>query len=152
MADQIEVAAVQIQRVSHLFNLIDEPVDLPKVGIIWLVAVSGSQLVVVEVLDAGRREIAVTSLPVLVSRSWPAVQQQHLCVRVVADTLGPNLKVAFRGLDRDHLDATAENVVAAGVVEVPSFSLYQSPPPLVTSVEATLAPLHRSSPPADFAD
>src|SRR5439155_1150741 len=103
MAHQIEVAAVQVQPVSHLFNLIDEPVDLPKVGIIWLVAVSGAQLVVVEILDTGRREIAVTSLPVLVSRSWPAVQQQHLCFRVVADTLGPNSKVAFRCLERPDL-------------------------------------------------
>src|SRR6266550_7020103 len=128
MAHQIEVVAVQAKRIPYLLNLIDEPVDLPKVGIIGLVAIRRAQLVVIEVLDAGRWEIAVTGFPVLVSRGRPAVQQQHLGFRVVANTLGPNFEVAFRGLDPDHLDAAAENVVAAGVVEVPTFSFYQSRP------------------------
>src|SRR5438132_7337635 len=147
MAHQIEVVAVQTKRVAHLLNLIDEPVDLPKVWIIGLVAVGRAQLVVVEVLDAGRWEIAVTGFPVLVSRRRPAVQQQHLGFRVVTDTLGPNLEVAFGGLDPDHLDAAAENVVAAGVVEVPSFSFYQARP-IRWSVGPTLARLNCPSCPA----
>src|SRR6266566_6660393 len=134
MSHQIEVVAVQIKPLAYLLDLIDESIDLPQVRIIRLVAVRGAQLVVVEVLDARRREVAVASLPVLVSRGWPAVKQQHLGLWVVSDTLGPDLEVALGGLDRDHLDATAEIIVTAGVVEVTSFSLYQTEPPSLASV------------------
>src|SRR6267378_1981241 len=146
MSHQVEVVAVQVEPLAYLLDLIDESLDLPQVGIIRLVAVCGAQLVVVEVLNACRREVAVASLPVLVSRGWPAVQQQHLGLRVVSDTLGPDLEVAFGGPDRDHLDAAAENIVAAGVVEVPS-SLYQAEPPSLASVGPKIARLNdRTSP------
>src|SRR5450759_557467 len=142
MSHKVEVVAVQAERHAYLLDLIDESLDLPQVGVIRLVAVRGAQMVVVEVLNACRREIAVASLPVLVGRGWPAVQEQHLGLRVVADTLGPDLKVAFGSPDRDHLDAAAESVVAAGVVEVPRFSFYQAEPPSLASVGATIARLN----------
>src|SRR6267378_2041707 len=148
MSHQVEVVAVQVEPLAYLLDLIDESLDLPQVGIIRLVAVCGAQLVVVEVLNACRRKVAVASLPVLVSRGWPAVQQQHLGLRVVSDTLGPDLEVAFGGPDRDHLDAAAEIIVAAGVVEVPSFSLYQAEPPSLASVGPKIARLNCCTSPA----
>src|SRR5450756_2570063 len=134
MTYQVEVVTVQIERLAHLLDLIDEPFDVPEVRIVRLVAVRGAQLVVVVILDACRGEVAVAGLPVLVSRGRPAMEEQHPCLRVVADAFGPDLEVAFGRRDRDHPDAAGDHVVAAGVVEVTSFSLCQAASPLSATV------------------
>src|SRR4030081_3096312 len=113
MARQVEVALVQVEGLAYLLHLIDEPIDLPEVRVVRLVAVRRAQLVVVEVIDDGRREIAVASFPVLVSRGRPPVPEQALRAGVVADALGPDLEVAFGRTDRDHTNAAAEDVVAS---------------------------------------
>src|SRR5215211_635093 len=91
---------------------------LPQVRLVWLVTVEGAKLVVVIVLDPRRRQIAVEGLKVLVGRARSAVQQQQPHCGGVADALGPDPERALRRIDRDHPDATAEDVVAVGAVEI----------------------------------
>jgi hypothetical protein len=80
--------------VAHLLYFFYEPRHLPQVRLVRLVAVVGAELVVV-VLDAGiGGEVAVEGLEILVRRSRPSVQEQHLHRRGIADPLGPEtLKV-----------------------------------------------------------
>ena len=118
MPEEEEVAGVEPEREPHLFNLVDEAIDLPQRRSVRLVAVRGAELVVVVVLDLRIRQIAVAALEVLVRGTRAAVQQQQLASRAVADTLGPDTKRPLRRGDRDEAHATAENVVAFAVVEV----------------------------------
>ena len=53
MTEQEEVVGVEAERLAHLLDLVDEPVDLPQRRLVRLVAVRRSELVVVVVLDAG---------------------------------------------------------------------------------------------------
>src|SRR5581483_592162 len=70
------------------------------------------------VLDAGAWEIAVQGLQVLVSCTGTAVQSEHLDGGVVADALGPDVKRTLGCLDRDDLDAAAQNIITARRIEV----------------------------------
>ena len=116
--EQEEVLPVQPQRLADLLHLVDEARQLPQVRLVRLVAAEGAELVVVVVLDPRRRQIAVEGLEVLVGRARPAVQQQQPHRRGVADALGPDPEGALRRLDRDHPHAAAQDVVAAGGVEI----------------------------------
>ena len=83
--EQEEVVPVQPQRLADLLDLVHEARQLPQLRLVRLVAVEGAELVVVVVLDPRRRQIAVEGLEVLVRRARPAVQQQQLHRRRVAD-------------------------------------------------------------------
>src|SRR5262249_4298535 len=63
-----------------------------------------AELIVVEELDAGGGEVVLEALEVLVGRAGAAVQEQQLDPRVGAEPLGPHLEIAFRRVDRNHLD------------------------------------------------
>src|SRR5438874_1538094 len=52
------------------------------------------------------------------------VQEEHPQIRVVADALGPDSVAPARRLDGDHANATAESVVASGVVEVTAHEVH----------------------------
>src|SRR5262249_27517132 len=79
-----------------------------------------AELVVVVILNACVREIAVEGFEVLVRRRGPAMQQEHLDLRIVADAFGPDLEHALRRLNGDHTHAAAEYIVAAVVMQVRS--------------------------------
>ena len=103
---------------AYLLHLINEARQFPKLGLIGLVAVVGAELIIIVVLDASGREVAVERLEILVGSAWPAVQDQYLHRGMIADSLGPHAEGASGRVDRDQLDATAEDIVAARVVQV----------------------------------
>ncbi len=80
MAQEEEVVSAQPQREPHLLDLVDEPVEVPQIGVIGLVAVSRAELVVVVVLDACSREVAVGGLEVFVRGGRATVQEEHRTV------------------------------------------------------------------------
>ena len=119
MPEQEEVVAIQPERDPHLLHFLDVVVDAEeRRHVVGLVAVVRAQLVVVVVLDAVRRQETVEGLERLVGPARPAVQQQHLDPRVVADALGPHPEIAGRGVDRDHAHAALPGIGATAVVEV----------------------------------
>jgi hypothetical protein len=61
---QHEAVTLESQSPPDLLDFIYEPVDLPQRVIFGLIAECGLELVVVVVLDAGRRQIAVAGLEV----------------------------------------------------------------------------------------
>jgi hypothetical protein len=68
-----------------LFYLVHESIEIRQRHVVGAVAASRAELVVVVVLDACGGKVAVACLEVFVRRAGPAVQQQNLQVRVVAD-------------------------------------------------------------------
>ena len=123
-----EVSGSETERPPHLFDLVDEPVELPQRRVVGLIAETRPELVVVVVLHPGRRKEAVAGLQVLVGSARPAVEQEHLEIGVVADPLGPHLQRPGRGVDRDHPGAAAQPVVPARVVQV--VMGWSHPPPI----------------------
>ena len=118
MTQKKEVPGVESKGDTHLLDLVDEAVELPEVGVIRLVAVERAKLIVVVVLDTCRRKVGVGRLEVLVGRGRAAVQKQQLRGGVVAEALGPDMELPFRGGDRDPPRAAAEDVVPTGVIQV----------------------------------
>ncbi len=107
-----KLSAVQPQRLPHLLDFVDEAVEVPQVGVVGLVAVGRAELVVVVVLDARRRQVAVGRLEILVGRRRAAVEEEELRGRVVADALGPDPELTLGRGDGDQLHPAAEQVVA----------------------------------------
>ena len=118
MPEQKEAVPIQPQRLADLLHLLHEARQLPQVGLVRLVAIEGAELVVVVVLDPRRGQIAVEGLEALVGCARSTVQQQQPHRRRVADALRPDPKRALRRIDRDQPDTTAQDVVAAGIVEI----------------------------------
>ena len=75
--EQVEVVLVEPERLADLFDFFDEAWQFPEFGLVRLVAVVGAELIVVVVLDAGRREVAVEGLEVLVGAARAAMQEQQ---------------------------------------------------------------------------
>ena len=68
------------------------PRQVPQGGIVRLIAEVRPELIVVVVLDAGTRKVAVEHLVDFVRHVRTTVEQQHFDLGVVADALGPNLE------------------------------------------------------------
>jgi hypothetical protein len=75
LSEQIEILLIDLQRGPDLLHLLDEAREIPQIRFVRLIAERRSELVVVVVLDARRREIAVEGFHVLVRRARTAVQQ-----------------------------------------------------------------------------
>jgi hypothetical protein len=101
-AEEVEVVFVQPEGLADLLDFLDETRQVPQLGIVRLVAVVGPELIVEVVLDPLGRKEAVDCLVVLVRHARPAVQQQDLHARIVADALRPDMERALRRLDRNH--------------------------------------------------
>src|SRR5205823_5874410 len=97
-------------------------------GIAGLVTPPRTELVVVVVLHARCRQVAVEGLEVLARGARPSVKQQQLEVGVVAHPLGPHGEASDPRVDRDPAGAARQPVVAVGVVEVALGGLHGSPP------------------------
>src|ERR1044071_9607272 len=89
-----------------------------------MIAIERAEVVVVVLLDAGRRQETVERLTVLVRGGRAAVKQQQLHCRVISNALRPHLERALRGLDRNHPHTTGPHVLASGIVEIRGHSLY----------------------------
>ena len=59
LAIEDEVVATETESAANLFELVDEPIELPEVHVVRMLAVARPQLVVVVVLDPGSGEVAV---------------------------------------------------------------------------------------------
>src|SRR5215831_8208276 len=118
MTQQIEVVLVEPESLANLFHLLDKARQIPKRGLIRLVAVSRAEMVVVIILNCRPRQIAVATLEVFVSAARPAVQQQQLNLRIVADALGPAFELALWRLNLNLPDAAAQYIFAARIIEV----------------------------------
>jgi DNA-binding transcriptional ArsR family regulator len=101
LAEQDEVRPIQAERQADLLDLVDEPIELPQVRLVRLIAPSGPQLVVVDVLEPGIGQVSIEDLEVFVRRTRSAVEQQDLDVRVVSDTPRPDPELTLRRRDRD---------------------------------------------------
>ena len=112
MPVQHEAVPLKAEGLPNLFDLVDEAVDLPQRVLFGLVAERRAELVVVVVLNASRREIAVAGFEVLVGRARAPVQEKHLQRRVAADSLGPNLEGPEAGFDRHHAHPARDQVVS----------------------------------------
>jgi hypothetical protein len=62
VSQHIEILAVEPQGHAHLLHLVHEAWNFPQRRLVRLVAVERAELVVVVVLDAGGREVAVEGL------------------------------------------------------------------------------------------
>src|SRR5262249_55677019 len=100
------------------FDFFHEARQLPQLRCVRLIAVVGAKLIVVVILDAGGGKVAVERFPVLVRQAWPAMKEEHLDRRVVADALGPHPKDPFCRCYRDQLYATAKYVVSTGIIPI----------------------------------
>ena len=118
MSEQIEVVALEPQCLAHLLDLVDEAGGLPELRRLGLIAVMGAELVVVVVLDARTREVAVERFQVFVGEAGSAMEEEQLDSRVVADAFRPHPEGVCRRGHRDHLHPASEDVVPPGVVEV----------------------------------
>ena len=118
VAEQVEVAAVEAERLADLLHFLDEARHLPQRFLRRLIAVIRPELVVVAVLDALGRQVAVERLEVLVRERRAAVQNEHLDARVVADALGLDAERAFWRLDGNQLDPAGQHIVATRLVEI----------------------------------
>src|SRR5215213_2677025 len=107
MAEQVEIVAVEAERLSNLLDLVDEARDRPQRRIVRLVAVGRAELVVEVVLDARGGQVVCEPLEVLMGRTGTAVEQQQLDARIPADTLRPDAEVAPGCRDRDHPHAVS---------------------------------------------
>lgn len=110
LPEQHEVAAVQVQRLADLLDLVDEPGEVPQRRLVGLIAPERAELVVVVVLDTGAGEPRVEAFVQLVGCPRTAVQEQHLQIRVGADPLGPDPERAARRFDRHHPRPTGDDV------------------------------------------
>ena len=117
-AEQEEVLRPEFQRPAHLVDLVDEALDRPEIRIAGLVAVVGVELVVVDVLDALGRQVAVETFIKLMGGARPAVQQQHANARVVAEALDPDRELTFWRFDRDAADAAGPLIGCFRIVQV----------------------------------
>ena len=99
---QHEAVPVKAEGLPNLFDFVDEAVELPQRDLVGLVAIRRAELVVVVVLNARRREIAVAGFEILVRRARAAVEEKDSQRRVVADPLGPDPEGTDRCLDGHH--------------------------------------------------
>ena len=118
LAEEHEVVRPEPQCHAHLLHLVDEARDVPQLRVVRLVAVGRAELVVVDVFNARRGQERVEPFEVFVRGARPAVQQQHLEPRVVADALRPDTEVTVLCVDRDHGHAARQRVRAPFLVEV----------------------------------
>src|SRR5580704_7012301 len=107
MAEEKEVLCVQTEGDTDLLDLVDKAIELPELGIVRLVAVCRAQLVVVVVLDARRRQVAVAGFEVLMGARRTAMEEQQLRSRVVPEALGPDVKLPLGSGDRNPPRAAA---------------------------------------------
>ena len=129
LPEQVEVGAIEAERLAHLLHLVDEAWDLPQIRVVGLIAVGGAELIVVVVLDPGGREIGVAGFEVLMRRAGSPVQHEDLHRRVVADPFRPHPELALRRDDRDELHPAGKDVVPPGVIEVGLRCLHLDPFP-----------------------
>ena len=69
-----DVVVLQPQCLSDLLDFLAEPVYLPEAFIIRLVRIEGTELVVVNDLNAFLREVICEALEVLMTRAWTTVK------------------------------------------------------------------------------
>src|SRR6202034_2543738 len=83
-----------------------------------LIAVVGTELIVVVVLDASRRQIGIAGFEILVGRARSAVQQQQSDARIVAHAFGPDLEGAMSSGDRNDAYAPGQLIGARRGVQI----------------------------------
>jgi hypothetical protein len=107
LAEQVEVAGVEAERLAHLLDLVDEAGDIEERRVVGLVAVRTSRAdrsSSTRCPRRGRRSCRTAS-----KYSWvkpgPPWSSRHLDARVVAHPLGSDGERALRRAHRDALDA-----------------------------------------------
>lgn len=118
LAVEHEALGLEAEGLPDLLHFVDKAIELPQRALVGLVAERRAKLVVVVVLNAGRRQIAVAGFEVLVGRARAAMKEKDSQRRVIADPLGPDLERTRPRVDGDHPDSPAERVVSPGVIEV----------------------------------
>ena len=127
LAVEDEIAGVQPECPADLLDFVHEAVKVPQRRLGGLVTATRAELVVVVILHAGGRQVAVAGLQVLMGCAGPAVQQQHFEIGIVAGPLHPDAVTACRGADRDQPGAAAQHIVPAGVIQVTAHRTHQLP-------------------------
>src|SRR6266849_8778936 len=99
----VEIELIQAECRPNLLHLFAKPLHRPEAGILRLIRIRRAELVIVNELDSFLREKILEALKVLMRRTRPAMQREHLDW-TQAYTFGPDMKFAvhLRHLDAAH--------------------------------------------------
>ena len=118
MPQQVEITAIQSERLPYLLHLIHKALDRPQRRVPRLVAVRTLQLVVVVILDLLPRKVAIEGLEVGMVGPRPSVQEQDFLAWVIPYALRPHLKLPRRRGNGDHAHPSRQHIVAPRRIEV----------------------------------